>query len=50
MDAEARGPVRGCTDRRYEYSLNPAIKGRIYIFDTCDETLGEMICLIDREC
>ena len=33
---------------RYEYSLNPAIKGRIYILDTGDETLGEMICLIDK--
>lgn len=32
----------------YEYSLNPAIKGQIYILDVCDPEIQEMICIIDK--
>lgn len=32
----------------YEYSLSPAIKGQIYILDTCDAQIQEMICIIDK--
>ncbi len=32
----------------YAYPFNPATKGQIYILDTCDPTIQEMICLIAR--
>ncbi len=34
---------------RYSYTLNPAIRGRIYILEICSQDIGEMICLIDKD-
>lgn len=32
----------------YEYSLNPAIQGQIYILEIYDPEIEEMICMIDK--
>lgn len=44
----ARLPEKKGKSMLYEYSLNPLIKGRLYILDICDPEIQEMICIIDK--